>query len=123
MLLCVDGRDPVSDFRILERELYLYDPALIKKPAIIFANKIDHTPHKAKQVQHTHTKTNMYLIYLCVYTLLYALSVCLPVLCVLCVCFVCVALCGLLLFFMCVCFLVCLCLCLCVCVCVVLLLL
>ena len=56
VLLCVDGRDPVSDFRILERELYLYDPALIKKPAIIFANKIDHTPHKAKQVQHTHTK-------------------------------------------------------------------
>jgi GTPase len=36
-----DGRDPREDYRQLVRELKLYDPALLKKPRIVAANKMD----------------------------------------------------------------------------------
>jgi GTP-binding protein len=36
-----DGRDPVADFRVLRRELKLYLPGLVRKPALIVANKMD----------------------------------------------------------------------------------
>lgn len=36
-----DGRDPRDDYRQLLRELQLYNPALLKKPRLIAANKMD----------------------------------------------------------------------------------
>ena len=36
-----EGRDPVEDIRTIQRELASYDPELLKKPAVIAANKID----------------------------------------------------------------------------------
>ncbi|HTB81323.1 MAG TPA: GTPase ObgE [Opitutaceae bacterium] len=36
-----DGRDPRDDYATLLRELKLYDPALLDKPRIVAANKID----------------------------------------------------------------------------------
>jgi GTP-binding protein len=36
-----DGRDPDNDYATLLRELKLYDPALLKKPRLIVANKMD----------------------------------------------------------------------------------
>ncbi len=37
----VEGRDPIEDIRIINRELETYNPALLKKPQVIAANKID----------------------------------------------------------------------------------
>ena len=37
----VDGRDPREDYRVLLKELKLYDPALLKKPRLVVANKMD----------------------------------------------------------------------------------
>jgi GTP-binding protein len=37
----VDGRDPGADYRHLVNELKLYDPALLKKPRLVAANKMD----------------------------------------------------------------------------------
>lgn len=36
-----EGRDPLQDFRTINRELQLYDPALAQKPQLIAANKMD----------------------------------------------------------------------------------
>ncbi|MGA2445045.1 MAG: GTPase ObgE [Opitutaceae bacterium] len=36
-----DGRDPRGDYATLLRELELYDPALLKKPRLVVANKMD----------------------------------------------------------------------------------
>jgi GTP-binding protein len=36
-----DGRDPAEDYRQLLSELKLYDPALLKKPRLVAANKMD----------------------------------------------------------------------------------
>ena len=36
-----DGRDPRDDYKHLLHELELYDPALLKKPRIVVANKMD----------------------------------------------------------------------------------
>ena len=35
------GREPVSDFETIRRELALYNPALLEKPELVAANKID----------------------------------------------------------------------------------
>lgn len=37
----MEGRDPAQDFYVLNSELVLYDKALVKKPQIIVANKMD----------------------------------------------------------------------------------
>lgn len=37
----VDGRDPREDYATLVKELKLYDPALLKKPRVVVANKMD----------------------------------------------------------------------------------
>ena len=37
----VDGRDPRDDYAVLLKELQLYDPALLKKPRLVVANKMD----------------------------------------------------------------------------------
>lgn len=37
----VDGRDPREDYATLVNELKLYDPALLKKPRVVVANKMD----------------------------------------------------------------------------------
>ena len=37
----IDGRDAISDFDIINRELEMYNPELAKRPQIIAANKID----------------------------------------------------------------------------------
>ncbi|MBI5687513.1 MAG: GTPase ObgE [Verrucomicrobia bacterium] len=37
----VDNRDPIEDYRQLLKELELYDPAMLKKPRLIVANKMD----------------------------------------------------------------------------------
>ncbi len=36
-----DGRDPLEDYRQLLEELRLYDPALLEKPRLVVANKMD----------------------------------------------------------------------------------
>ncbi|OAT85617.1 GTPase ObgE [Desulfotomaculum copahuensis] len=36
-----EGRDPVADFRIINRELSLYDPELARRPQVVAANKMD----------------------------------------------------------------------------------
>jgi GTP-binding protein len=36
-----DGRDPLSDYRVLINELKLYMPGLARKPELICANKMD----------------------------------------------------------------------------------
>lgn len=36
-----EGRDPVDDLQITNRELYLYNPAIAKKPQLLAANKMD----------------------------------------------------------------------------------
>lgn len=36
----VDGRNPVDDLTQLLLELELYEPSLINKPALVFANKV-----------------------------------------------------------------------------------
>ncbi len=35
------GRDPIEDFRVVRRELELFDPALLARPRLAVANKID----------------------------------------------------------------------------------
>jgi GTP-binding protein len=35
------GRDPVNDFKVIVKELQLFDPAVASKPQIVVANKID----------------------------------------------------------------------------------
>jgi GTP-binding protein len=37
----VDNRNPIDDYRKLLKELELYDPAILKKPRLIVANKMD----------------------------------------------------------------------------------
>jgi GTP-binding protein len=37
----VDNRDPRDDYATLVKELKLYDPALLKKPRVVVANKMD----------------------------------------------------------------------------------
>lgn len=37
----VDGRDPISDYQALRKELGLYDPTLLKKEFAVIANKAD----------------------------------------------------------------------------------
>lgn len=36
-----EGRNPVDDYRNLRRELKLYQPALLKRPSLVVANKMD----------------------------------------------------------------------------------
>lgn len=36
-----DGRDPLSDYKVLKNELKLYMPGLVRKPELICANKMD----------------------------------------------------------------------------------
>lgn len=46
-----EGRSPYDDFSALKRELELYDPALLKLPSVVIANKMDlpeATKHLAK---------------------------------------------------------------------------
>jgi GTP-binding protein len=43
-----DGRDPRDDYRILLRELELYAPALLRKPRLVVANKMDQPEAKAR---------------------------------------------------------------------------
>ncbi|WP_418790724.1 GTPase ObgE [Phosphitispora sp. TUW77] len=37
----VDGRDPITDFRTINRELEAYNPGLAQRPQIVAANKMD----------------------------------------------------------------------------------
>lgn len=37
----VDGRDPIEDYKNINKELHLYDPKLSELPQIVVANKID----------------------------------------------------------------------------------
>lgn len=36
-----EGRDPIADIKAINKELEAYDPAILKKPQVIAANKID----------------------------------------------------------------------------------
>jgi len=36
-----DGREPLADYRVLQNELKLYMPGLVRKPVLICANKMD----------------------------------------------------------------------------------
>lgn len=44
-----DGRDPLADYRVLQSELKLYMPGLVRKPVLICANKMDE-PDAAKHL-------------------------------------------------------------------------
>lgn len=44
----LDGRDAVSDFDVINRELELYNPDVAKRPQIVVANKIDILPDSEK---------------------------------------------------------------------------
>ena len=37
----MEGRDPISDYEVINKELEDFDPKLIKKPQIVIANKMD----------------------------------------------------------------------------------
>ncbi|MEC8209772.1 MAG: GTPase ObgE [Verrucomicrobiota bacterium] len=50
-----DGRDPIGDYRVLMSELKLYMPGLVRKPELIFANKMDE-PNAAKNLKAFQTK-------------------------------------------------------------------
>ena len=45
-----DGREPISDFRVLVNELKLYMPGLVKKPELVAANKMDE-PNAAENLK------------------------------------------------------------------------
>lgn len=47
----VDGRNPVDDLTQLLLELELYEPSLINKPALVFANKVDLPSAEANLVE------------------------------------------------------------------------
>ncbi|MCX5773766.1 MAG: GTPase ObgE [Fusobacteria bacterium] len=38
---CFDGRDPIEDYQVIQKELKEYSPKLASKPQIVVANKID----------------------------------------------------------------------------------
>jgi len=40
-IAAIEGRDPVEDFEVLNRELELYDPELAKRPQVVAGNKMD----------------------------------------------------------------------------------
>lgn len=40
-IACVEGRDPVEDMKIIDRELERYSPELAARPQIVIANKVD----------------------------------------------------------------------------------
>ncbi len=44
----IDGREPWDDYRQVLKELELYDPALLKKPRLVVANKMDEAVAEAK---------------------------------------------------------------------------
>ncbi|MFU8848950.1 MAG: GTPase ObgE [Opitutales bacterium] len=44
-----DGREPLADYRVLQKELTLYMPGLVRKPVLICANKMDE-PDAAKNL-------------------------------------------------------------------------
>ncbi len=37
----IEGRDPIKDYEVINKELYDFDPKLMKKPQVIIANKMD----------------------------------------------------------------------------------
>ena len=53
----IDGRDPVSDFYVLQKELAAYNPELLNRPYLVALNKIDselseeHIEHFIKEFQ------------------------------------------------------------------------
>ena len=49
----VDNRDPRDDYATLVKELKLYDPALLKKPRLVVANKMDLEGAKANLAKFT----------------------------------------------------------------------
>lgn len=50
-----DGREPISDYRVLAKELKLYMPGLLKKPVLIAANKMDE-PDAEENLKHFGSK-------------------------------------------------------------------
>ncbi len=48
-MAATDARDPRDDYKHLLHELELYDPALLKKPRLVVANKMD-VPEAAAQL-------------------------------------------------------------------------
>lgn len=50
-----DGRDAISDFDVINRELELYSPELAKRPQIIAANKID-ALHQTERLERFRTE-------------------------------------------------------------------
>jgi GTP-binding protein len=42
------GRDPVQDFETIRRELDLYDPAMLQKPQVVVATKLDAVDNPAR---------------------------------------------------------------------------
>lgn len=37
----IDGRDPISDYEVLRKELEAYDPVLLQRPSLVLLNKMD----------------------------------------------------------------------------------
>jgi len=40
-MAAIEGRDPVNDYHLINRELALYSPALARRPQVVAANKMD----------------------------------------------------------------------------------
>lgn len=51
-----EGRDPAADYKVLRRELELYNPALLERPFVVVANKMD-LPGAAKLLTSFKRKT------------------------------------------------------------------
>jgi GTP-binding protein len=58
-----EGRDPVEDFRVTNRELLLYNPVIAEKPQIIAANKMDLGPAAENFSRLKHIYQDHYKIY------------------------------------------------------------
>ena len=48
---CFEGRDPIEDVQMIDRELERYSPALAERPQIVLANKVDALDREVVDVQ------------------------------------------------------------------------
>ncbi|MFO7263023.1 MAG: GTPase ObgE [Bacillaceae bacterium G1] len=49
-MAAIEGRDPVNDYHLINRELALYSPALARRPQVVAANKMD-LPDAARNLE------------------------------------------------------------------------
>jgi GTP-binding protein len=57
-----EGRDPIEDFSILQKELALYNPDLLTKPFAVLLNKIDHDGAQTTPFRHKYPSLEIFEI-------------------------------------------------------------